>query len=1094
MTDIFDFELKKLEHLFKTDILQQAGAYQVKDIIIREDTISGRVTDSSFVYRVKLIFRSNRFRTRCSCNSKEFCVHSAALFLAAREEMNTPLLDRLGKAFHDKWDTGRESLPVLYDKHFYDLENRFKAAFTATHKSTAKDEKRYRLAFTIIDSFKTLKIKAIMVYIKKNGGYGRTLSYSKGNVTEPVPDREQILLTSLLMGKHVVLESDLSNHLHYLIHNQVFMYDMNINQPIRMERIFFIEIHFEMDNLIFHEDFTFSPYFRLYNDEKKLLMDKVTRHCLHADNGYIYVYDEKNCTLFYWFDYTLCNIISAIKNIADYYYPADIKMISEYIEKNCPDRCSISFPYERVVITTPHPEIILKIDSFPGNNIPDILVEDAPGNSILDFDRRKGNPVAGKNSRDRLFITFHFAYNQEEVNYNYSKKIIIDAGSVYKPELVLIKRNKRYEEKCVTIIASFLSPVAEEVYEGFWSPESGLVLKTSIESFLKDYGLVLIDRGVSIKIRNKKLSSHMLLVFKVKTGIDWFDIHTKALDRKGTARDITIDPSLLPRGIIQAGDDYVFISREDAEKLTRFMESGMGKDGRMKTHKANFFLLETIYNQVANKEDEFEQYALIGKKLKEYNEIEHQKQPEGFKGTLREYQKAGYDWLYLLYSCKLNGCLADDMGLGKTIQTLCLLQRLKELDKFYTCLLVLPVVTISNWEQEIKRFTPGMSVIRHTGSRRTKDIFELMKYDLILVSYQTLRNDIKFFTGEEFFYIILDESQYVKNAATQTFKAVRLLKAEHILSLTGTPIENNLYELWAQMNILNPGLLGGIYEFRQMFINPVERSKDGGVKEKEYLRKITYPFILRRKKTDVLKDLPPKEVIIHYSEMGIQQKKIYATIKAYYRQRILAIMDERGKSGAIAIFAAILKVRQIALFPDLVSEEYNGVESCKFESAKLLIEEICAENHKILIFSQFVQVLNRFKAYFDSKGYEYSWITGQTKNRDNEIKRFQNDSTINLFLLSLKAGGTGINLTAADYVLLYDPWWNPAVEQQAMDRSHRIGQTGKVTVYKMIVKDTIEEKMLKLQENKQKMVDELITAEDGFYKSLGEDDLKELFM
>lgn len=1076
-----NFGLNDLKQVITARLLKQAKAYsqnnQVKDVVIKGNNLNGRIIDSGKIYKTEVKFKKQYVYSYCSCTSKEFCAHAAALIIQAEQEMNESLLKELDGTMNSPYDEQEEYLPVRFDKHYYDFANRFKNIFT-TLSSISTGGERYKLAFTIVDYFEMIKIKAIMVYIKKNGEYGRVLNFSKGSITEPATEQEQTLLTSLLIGRHVIPEAGLSGYLTYLINNEIFLYDEDCCRQITVSEISFIEIHFKINNRAINPDFTFSPFFKLYDKDKNITTDMISSYHIYTDNGYLFVYDDTKCTLCYLYDYALCNLINAIQKLAEFYYPADIVSISRYIKNNFQDRCAVVFPYERVKMITPRPRVVVKID---------------PPEGSVRYKRRSSRKK--RNSGEKLYITFCFSYNNIEVDYHQSEEIIADPGSLDQAELVVIKRDKEYEQTCIRYIISFLDPVIKKEYGGFWYQQEQLVLTMTVELFMKEYGLPLIERGILIKIKNKKVSTRVLLAYKIATGIDWFDIHTIAVDDKGHKKEIKIDPALLPQGIITSGDDYVFLSRQDAEKLARLVASGMGEDGKMKTHKANFFLLDTIYPQVVNKDEEFEHYKAISDKLKNFSSIEHIMQPEGFNGTLRDYQKAGFDWLYFLFSCSLNGCLADDMGLGKTIQTLCFLQKCKELHMFYTSLLILPVVTISNWEHEVKRFTPGMSVIRHAGPKRTKNIRDLMEYDLVLVSYQTLRNDIDFFRLEKFFYIILDESQYVKNAATQTFKAVRRLKADHKLSLTGTPVENNLFELWAQMNILNPGLLGKIGEFRMKFINPIERSKDGGIKEKEYLRKITYPFILRRKKQDVLKDLPPKEVIIHYSEMGKQQKKIYATIREFYRQKILNIMNERGrgKGRAMDVFAAILRVRQIALFPDLVSEEYRKVESCKFESMKLLIDEIRAENHKVLIFSQFVQVINRFKTYFDNQGYIYSCITGQTRDRDSEIRKFQNNNTVDLFLLSLKAGGTGINLTAADYVIIYDPWWNPAVEQQAMDRSHRIGQTEKVTVYKMIVKDTIEEKMLKLQEKKQKIVDELITAEDGFYKSLDPGDIADLF-
>jgi len=409
------------------------------------------------------------------------------------------------------------------------------------------------------------------------------------------------------------------------------------------------------------------------------------------------------------------------------------------------------------------------------------------------------------------------------------------------------------------------------------------------------------------------------------------------------------------------------------------------------------------------------------------------------------------------------------MGLGKTVQTLAFLQKLKEDNDLGKVLLVVPVTTIVNWETEIERFTPELKYTRHFGQTRTKDEELVKNFDIIIISYHTLRNDIDFFYNFEFDYLILDEAQNIKNSSSQIFKTVKIIKAKHKLTLSGTPIENNTLELWSQMDFLNSGLLGTIYEFKKNFANPIEAYHDKNAVER--LKKIIYPFILRRKKQEVAKDLPEKEEIILFCEM-----------------------DKSGvQKSAFQIFEALLRLRQAALFPELIDLKFKNIQSIKFEELKEKIEEGINENHKILVFSQFVKSLKIIEKFVIDKKFKYSYIDGQTKNRDKEIKSFQEEENVNLFLLSLKAGGVGINLTASDYVILFDPWWNPAVESQAVDRTHRIGQTKKVIVYKLIVKDTVEEKILHLQEKKKELVSELITEDSAFFKSLSKNDILDLF-
>ena len=444
-----------------------------------------------------------------------------------------------------------------------------------------------------------------------------------------------------------------------------------------------------------------------------------------------------------------------------------------------------------------------------------------------------------------------------------------------------------------------------------------------------------------------------------------------------------------------------------------------------------------------------------------------------------------------LWKNNLNGLLADDMGLGKTVQALALIRKMKDENPLLSCLFAVPVTTLPNWEAEIARFTPGLSCIRHHGQGREKDTPDFAA-DIVLVSYHTLRNDLKIFQKKEWDCFLLDEAQTIKNSDSQVFKAVRSIRAKFRLSLTGTPVENRSAELWSQMDFLYPGLLGSKKEFAARFAKPIEESHDP--KASGLLRQLTSPFILRRKKEDVAKDLPPKEEIVLTVEMEPEQKAVYEKVRTFYSQKVHQTIDDKGlEHSAITIFEALLKLRQAALFPELLGPEYAGIPSCKFESVKRLIAEAVEEGHKILLFSQFVQTLKIIEKYIVEEGYSYAYLDGQSRDRGEIVQKFQEDPETKIFLISLKAGGVGINLTAADYVILFDPWWNPAVERQAVDRSHRIGQDKKVIVYKPVVRGTVEEKILELQERKKALVSELVAEDTGIFKELKRDDILALF-
>jgi SNF2 family DNA or RNA helicase len=480
-------------------------------------------------------------------------------------------------------------------------------------------------------------------------------------------------------------------------------------------------------------------------------------------------------------------------------------------------------------------------------------------------------------------------------------------------------------------------------------------------------------------------------------------------------------------------------------------------------------------------------------KLTDFKGINEYPLPKKFNCVLRDYQLAGYNWLRFLHESGFNGCLADDMGLGKTVQTLCLLQSLKELKLLKTSMVVAPVSTIPNWEREAERFCPGLKTVKFIGLGREKNISLLQKYDLIITSYQTLARDVEMVSGMELTYLILDESQVVKNSRTIAYRAVSVLKCSRRLALSGTPVENSSFELWSLMNFLNPGLLGSEKEFRSRFALAIEKHEDSGAAN--LLRRKIHPFILRRKKGEVAKELPPRTEIVRYVEMEGNQAKAYEIVRKRCLGMLEDVISEKGiANSSIEILAAITRLRQVSLFPVLADPAFEKVPSCKFLELKEMLSEILSEgDNKIIIFSQFVKALTIIKAHCKGIGRSFSYIDGSTKNRDDEIQRFQNDPDTRIFLISLKAGGFGINLTAADYVILFDPWWNPAVESQAIDRAHRIGRIREVIAYRLIAKGTIEEKMLIIQEKKKALFDQLIAEDAGFMKRLTQDDLMELF-
>ncbi len=477
-------------------------------------------------------------------------------------------------------------------------------------------------------------------------------------------------------------------------------------------------------------------------------------------------------------------------------------------------------------------------------------------------------------------------------------------------------------------------------------------------------------------------------------------------------------------------------------------------------------------------------------KLREFETIEDQPLPVGFKGELRPYQKAGYNWLHFVQNYKFGGCLADDMGLGKTVQTLAMLQHRKENGAESASLLVMPTSLVYNWLNEAQKFTPELRILNYTGTYRDKNVEQFKDYDVVLTSYGIVRLDAGMLKSYYFDYIILDESQAIKNPDSNTSRSVRELKSRHRLILTGTPVENSTMDLWAQMSFINPGLLGNQHFFRNEFLKPIEKDKDELKTRK--LHALIKPFILRRHKSQVAKELPEKIEQTTFCKMTEEQEHAYEETKSYYRNKILKNLEEHGPGNTqFMLLQGLTKLRQIANHPLMTDQTYEG-ESGKLKEVLRMTKNIVGKGHKVLIFSQFVKHLDIIRKCLDEREIVYTYLDGNTKNRQEQVERFQTDESIQVFLISLKAGGVGLNLTAADYVFILDPWWNPAVEAQAIDRAHRIGQQNTVFTYKFITKDTVEEKILALQNRKIRLVTDLISTDETIIKSLTKDDIDSL--
>ncbi len=615
--------------------------------------------------------------------------------------------------------------------------------------------------------------------------------------------------------------------------------------------------------------------------------------------------------------------------------------------------------------------------------------------------------------------------------------------------------------------------------------------------WLMEHSSAYLSRGFRIYSDRRKQfigKTDSVLRIEVESGMHWLDFKPLLLNNE-TGETFQIENiDFFNSTITDKNGTLHLIKKEDQTKLIKLSRLAQHVGHTYRIPAQNYFLIDSLYDFRLESLPQIKEVLNSARNLEGFKRIPHYLLATQFDGILRVYQEAGVRWMLFLEQYRLSGCLADDMGLGKTVQTLALLQTLKDENRLATCLLVVPVSAVPNWEAEIRKFTPELIVFRHMGANRKHDISLWVEADLVITSYATLRNDIDMFKNFTFHYLILDESQAIKNASSQVTKAVKIIKSNFRLALSGTPIENTSMELWSLFDFLLPGFLGTPQWFRSQWALPVEKYKD--TQKTELLKQMVYPFILRRKKEEVEKDLPQKVEMVETLDMEEEQLKLYITTAQYYSDFVARAIDEEGlQKSSFKILEGMLRLRQICLFPSLVNPEFSAVPSIKFDHFTGMLEDILAEGHKVLVFSQFVNVLAIIKEYFVQQQIPFAYLDGSVSmdKRELAVRDFQENPDTRVFLLSLKAGGVALNLTAADYVIIFDPWWNPAVEAQAIDRSHRIGQTRNVFVYRMVVKDTIEEKMLALQQQKKELVESLIASETGGLKSLNREDILKLF-
>lgn len=699
-----------------------------------------------------------------------------------------------------------------------------------------------------------------------------------------------------------------------------------------------------------------------------------------------------------------------------------------------------------------------------------------------------------------LMIRPQFAYNETVLDYSAETEYFSDATG----SLTLIKRDKTEELKLYEYLRNlhpnfgiqrnnmyYYLPFAEVMKAGWFVQ----MIQALQQEGIMVYGLAELKK---FRYNTSKPTFDM----KGSSGIDWFELKIQINWGENEVALSTIKKAILKNQDAVLLDDGTLglIPKEWLEKYSLLLKISTEKDGVIEVSKMHYSVLDQLSAEIEG-DDLLDAIAEKKKKLSEFSEVKILETPSPeIHATLRPYQLAGFHWMQTLDELEWGGILADDMGLGKTLQAITFLKFLQEKHNGSTHLIVCPTSLIFNWESELVKFCPSLKFHTYYGNMRSFDDTHFDAFDIILTSYGVIRLDIELLAKFKWHYIILDESQAIKNPDAQVTRSVQVLKAKNRLLLSGTPVQNNTYDLYAQFHFLNPGFLGTREFFKQEFANPID--KLGDKDKSDQLRKMVYPFMLRRTKEQVATDLPDKTETIIWCSMEPAQRAVYEEYKNYYRDLLLQKISVEGiaRSG-IYILEGLLRLRQICDSPLLLKDHTIKGGNNQKSSESVKVEELMREitensgGHKLLVFSQFTEMLQLISNELKAAGTSFCYLDGSTPalKRKEEVNRFQEDQDVKVFLISLKAGGVGLNLTAADYVYLVDPWWNPAAEQQAIDRTHRIGQKRKVFAYKMICKDSIEEKILEMQGKKKLLADDLISEDKGMLKKLTVDDVRFLF-
>ncbi len=663
-------------------------------------------------------------------------------------------------------------------------------------------------------------------------------------------------------------------------------------------------------------------------------------------------------------------------------------------------------------------------------------------------------------------------------------------------ELLEYKRNFELEQDFIDILSK-LHPLfsSQKTDDSFYLHYDDFMKNMWFYKFFEQLQKKDIEVYGLKDLENFKYSPyHAHITTGVSSGIDWFEVDIKVSFGDNVVGIKDLKKAILNKQkFVKLGDGSVgVLPTEWFEKLTKYFRQGEIKGDKIEVSKLKFSVIDELFENIDDSKI-IEEIAEKRRRIAKFTEIKKVSVPKSITANLRDYQKEGLNWLNFLDEMGWGGILADDMGLGKTLQILVFLQRIQK-KKTPPSLIVIPTSLLFNWENEIKKFAPKLKAHYHYGPFRERSTKGFMDNDIIFTTYGILLRDIEWLKDFRFNYFILDESQAIKNPHSRRFKSAMLINAKNRVALTGTPIENSTFDLYAQINFVNHGFFGGIKNFQDGYAIPID--KDGDKARANELQRLIDPFVLRRTKEKVATELPAKTEDIIYCEMDVAQRQVYDAFRNKYKNELLGNIETEGiNNSKLMVLKALTRLRQICDAPSLIKDEdITTNESVKIKEISKHITSKTAK-HKVLVFSQFVGMLSLIREELDKQGVDFEYLDGRSsrKQREESVNNFQNNNELRVFLISLKAGGTGLNLTAADYVYIMDPWWNPAVENQAIDRCYRIGQDKKVFAYRMICKNTVEEKIMKLQAKKKQLAADIIHTDENIMKNIDVNDIKDLF-